>query len=216
MRRKFKDQKMRLTRLEIILATLLVAATLSLAWIDSASADTQRRFASPEEGFAALVGAVKTGDEKTLQDMLGPDADAVLSSGDEAADANAQRTFVAAYAANHHIASLGDSRAVLAIGSDSWEFPFPLARHAGAWSCDLTTGNDGLLNRRIGRNETAAIQACLAYVDAQREFAARTRGAVFLPYYAQRIISSRGSHDGLFWPADSEEEPQSPLGPLFA
>ena len=34
-------------------------------------------------------------------------------------------------------------------------------------------GNEQVRDRRIGRNELSAIKVCLAYVDAQREYATR-------------------------------------------
>ena len=70
-----------------------------------------------------------------------------------------------------------------------------------------------LLARRIGRNELYTIQACLAYVDAQREYAPKDRGDKVLDY-EQRFISTPGKQDGLYWPT-AAGAPQSPLGPAF-
>jgi hypothetical protein len=53
-----------------------------------------------------------------------------------------------------------------------------------------------------------------AYVDAQREYAAKDRDGDGVPYYAQKILSSPGKKDGLSWPTTAGE-PESPLGPLF-
>ena len=74
-------------------------------------------------------------------------------------------------------------------------------------------GKEELLARRIGRNELYTIQACLAYVDAQREYAQKDRGDRVLDY-AQRFISTPGKHDGLYWSTAEGEQP-SPLGPVF-
>lgn len=68
--------------------------------------------------------------------------------------------------------------------------------------------------RRIGRNELATIQAMYAYVDAQREYAAQERDGNGVLVYAQKLLSSPGRHDGLYWPAAAGEA-ASPLGPLF-
>ena len=67
--------------------------------------------------------------------------------------------------------------------------------------------------RRIGRNELDAIQTCLAYVDAQNEYADKDRGEG-AGVYAQRIVSSSGKKDGLYWPASDGDA--SPLGELVA
>ena len=41
----------------------------------------------------------------------------------------------------------------------------------GVWKFDTAAGREEILYRRIGRNELATIEACLAYVDAQNEYA---------------------------------------------
>jgi hypothetical protein len=54
-----------------------------------------------------------------------------------------------------------------------------------------------------------------AYVEAQREYASRDRDDDEVLEYAQRIASSPGKTDGLFWPPALNGE-ISPLGPLVA
>ena len=49
--------------------------------------------------------------------------------------------------------------------------------------------------RRIGQNELSAIQACLAYVDAQNEYAEKDRTGAGINTYAQRIISNAGKNE---------------------
>lgn len=49
----------------------------------------------------------------------------------------------------------------------------------------------------------------LAYVDAQKEYHG------MMQHYAQRFMSTPGTHDGLYWPAGSGET-ESPLDPLAA
>jgi hypothetical protein len=92
-----------------------------------------------------------------------------------------------------------------------------LVRQRGADSGaieDITAaGRREILYRRIGRNELDAIQTCLAYVDAQNEYADKERGEGE-GVYAQRIMSTTGKKDGLYWP--SSDGAQSPLGELAA
>ena len=83
------------------------------------------------------------------------------------------------------------------------------------WRFDTVAGRDEILVRRIGRNELNAIQTCLAYVDAQNEYAEKDRTGAGVKTYAQRIISRPGKKDGLYWSA-SQGEDASPLGELFA
>jgi hypothetical protein len=189
--------------------TMMTAAVLIVASVGMVSAET-RSFSSPQEGFSAFASAVKRDNVEALDAMLGPDGREILSSGDPVEDANSRKRFTAAYDARNVVTPLDNSHSVLAVGPDGWEFPIPMAKQGGAWRFDTSIGKAELLNRRIGRNEIAAIQACLAYVDAQKEFASRSGG-----YYAQRFVSSPGKQDGLYWPTKSGEA-ESPLGPLFA
>ena len=47
---------------------------------------------------------------------------------------------------------------------------FRSSTEGGKWYFDSPTGVDELINRRVGANELATIQSCLAYADAQREY----------------------------------------------
>jgi hypothetical protein len=83
------------------------------------------------------------------------------------------------------------------------------------WRFDTAAGRQEILARRIGKNELDAIQACLAYVDAQNDYAEKDRTGAGAGTYAQRIVSQPGKKDGLYWPTSQGEE-ESPLGELFA
>ncbi|NTV58375.1 MAG: DUF2950 domain-containing protein, partial [Deltaproteobacteria bacterium] len=61
----------------------------------------------------------------------------------------------------------------------------------------------------------SAIQFCLAYVDAQREYTLKDRDGDGLLEYAQKFGSDKGKKNGLYWKAKEGEE-QSPLGPIAA
>ena len=79
----------------------------------------------------------------------------------------------------------------------------------------LEEGEDELVNRRIGANERSAIKVLRAYLDAQKDYAERDRNGDGVLQYAQRLGSTPGKHDGLYWPADAAKgEEASPLGPL--
>jgi hypothetical protein len=104
----------------------------------------------------------------------------------------------------------------LYLGNDEWPFPIPLVKTEGGWRFDTEAGKREILARRIGKNELNAIQVCLAYVDAQKEYALRKSGqGEGLVEYARRLVSTPGNQDGLYWEAGAGEEP-SPMGPLFA
>ena len=177
------------------------------------SAGAHQRFKTPEEGADALVAAVRAGDVKTLVTVLGPGGAEIVSSGDPVADAETRKEFLEAYDKKHSVSKAGDNKAVMLLGDGDWPLPIPLVKRNDTWQFDTAAGRSEILARRVGKNEFAAIMVCLAYVDAQNEYAesgAADRGA-----YAQRIISSPGKKDGLYWPTEQGERP-SPLGEAVA
>ncbi|HUL90607.1 MAG TPA: DUF2950 domain-containing protein [Pseudolabrys sp.] len=194
----------------------LVSSTIAALLCTAVSvASAQQAFKTPDEAAAALVSAAKASDMKALVTVLGPDGEDIVSSGDEVADAATRQKFVAAYDAKHQITLEGDNKAVMIIGPDDFPLPIPLTRKDGMWRFDTAAGRDEILARRIGKNELDAIQASLAYVDAQNEYAEKDRTGVGVKTYAQRIISQPGKKDGLYWPTSAGEE-ASPLGEVVA
>jgi hypothetical protein len=195
---------------------IFISLTLATMLCSAASvANAQQAFKTPDEAASALVDAAKTGDKKAIVSVLGPDGNDIVSSGDEVADAATRQKFVAAYDAKHQIAMEGENKAVMVIGDQDYPFPIPIIRKDGIWRFDTAAGREEILARRIGKNELDAIQSCLAYVDAQNDYAADDRTGAGTGVYAQRIVSSPGKKDGLYWPT-SQGEDRSPLGELIA
>lgn len=106
-----------------------------------------------------------------------------------------------------------DDRATLDVGEDAAPFPVPILKVGNAWAFDPALGAEEILARRIGINELEAIESLKAYVDAQETYAqAGVAGSG--GEYAQRLLSTPGKRDGLYWPV-KEGEAESPLGPLI-
>ncbi|WP_065755691.1 DUF2950 domain-containing protein [Bradyrhizobium paxllaeri] len=173
-------------------------------------ASAQQTFKTPDEAATALADAVKSGAEKSILQVLGPDGADIVSSGDDVADKETLERFNTAWTAKHSIKNEGDNKATIILGNDDFPFPIPLVKNKAAWEFDTAAGRLEILYRRIGRNELDAIQTALAVVDAQNEYAEKDRGAG-VGVYAQRIVSTSGKKDGLYWPGDD-----SPLGELAA
>jgi len=190
-------------------------AALALLLATASAAVAQQTYKTPEEAAAALVGAVRADDLKAELVVLGPGGEDIVSSGDEVADQAIRERFLQSYDAKHRVTKDGESRATLVIGNDDFPFPIPLVRQDGKWSFGTGEGRREILYRRIGRNELNTIQVCLAYVDAQDEYADKDRTGAGAGVYARRFVSSPGKKDGLYWPAAQGEE-ESPLGELFA
>ena len=177
----------------------------------SSVAQAQQSFPTPEDAAAALAAAVKGGPAGILK-VLGKAADDIVSSGDEVADADTRQRFTSMYDSKHSVKTEGNKKATLMLGPDDFPFPIPLTNTRTGWEFDTDEGRKEVLYRRIGRNELDAIQTCLAFVDAENEYADKDRGEG-AGVYAQRIVSTPGKKDGLFWRDDSDP---SPLGALAA
>jgi hypothetical protein len=193
-------------------ASASAAAIMTLALLIS-SAQAQQAYPSPEDAAVALAGAVKTGVKRAMLKVLGNDAEDIVESGDDVADAAIRQRFLSAYDAGHSIKSEGNKKAALILGADDFPFPIPLVNNKDGWEFDSAAGRIEILYRRIGRNELDAIQTSLAFVDAENEYADKDRTGEGTGIYAQRIVSTPGKKDGLFWRDDSD---QSPLGELAA
>jgi len=172
-------------------------------------------FASPDAAVEALATAAASPDEHALLAIFGTAGHDLIVSGDAVADENAREAFTQAFAQGHHLETEGDARITLVYGDDDSPFPIPLVKQKDAWHFDADAGREELLARRVGRNELAAIQVCLAVVDAQREYASEDRDGDGLLEYAPTILSTPGKHDGLYWET-KPGEPESPLGELIA
>jgi hypothetical protein len=193
------------------LAALVTAFLLATGAAPSA----QKHFASPEEALDALVASARANDQKALLGALGAEAKPLLQSGDPVADREALDRFVHAYDEAHTLQKDDDKSAVAKLGKDEWEMPIPIVKDDHGWYYDTAAGKEEVLARRIGNNERSTIQACLAYVDAQREYYTRNPDGKGLLHYAQRVLSTPGKRDGLYWPEKAGEKP-SPLGDGFA
>ena len=190
----------------------LAAGAIGLSLITTAIA--QQKFDTAEGAADALVQASRQDDRRTLLTILGQGAADILSSGDRVSDETRRKIFVAAYDIKHNIKTDGGS-ATLVIGQSDFPFPIPIVQKDNAWTFDTAKGREEILARRIGRNELAAIQACLAYYDAQNEYAEITPKADGMSVYAQRFVSRAGKRDGLYWPAAQGQQP-SPVGEAVA
>jgi hypothetical protein len=220
--RKYTEEKIMFSfiRSEILnMQRFFTIATLAAFLFFSLTACTstpskENEFKSPSDAVQALVTAAKTGGDKELLSVLGPEAKELISSGDEVADLETRQSFLKAYEEQNSIEPDGDNF-VLVIGKNDWPFPIPLVKKGGRWMFDTASGKEEILNRRIGKNELDAIQVLLAIVDAQREYAIADRDSDSLLEYAQKFNSDPGQKNGLYWTAQ-EGEDSSPLGELVA
>jgi len=196
----------------IIAAVILLSGTYSHLFAKDIQ---QKSFASSEEAVKALVVAVRSNDKKEMLAILGPGGKELISSGDEVADKVGREKFLKAYDEMNKLEKESDGKIVLHVGADDWPLPIPIVQKNNIWVFDTKAAKEEILNRRIGRNELNVIEVLHAFVDAQHEFASKDCIGSGKVEFAQRFISTKGKHDGLYWNAKEGEE-ESPLGPLVA
>jgi hypothetical protein len=170
----------------------------------------QKTFSSAEAASKALVAAAKNNDEKAMLDILGPDGKRIVSSGDDAEDAENRASFVKRYEEMHRLVKEPDGTTILYIGAENWPSPIPLMSKGSEWYFDTDAGKKEILYRRIGRNEISAIRVCQELAAAEKEYSADHKGE-----YAQKIFSDEGQRNGLYWKV-ADGGPKSPIGPLVA
>ncbi len=190
---------------------LLLAAPLA------AIAVAPQTFATPEAAVDALEAALKADSEPQLLAIFGDAHKDTLIEPDRATATANRAKIVEAMQTLRVLKEPSADRRVLVIGDQAWPFPIPLVKTGDRWSFATDLGIEELINRRIGGNERNAIYVLRAFVDAQREFASRDRDGDGVLQYAQKVMSTPGKQDGLYWTSDPVKgDEASPFGPLIA
>lgn len=170
------------------------------------TAFAQRTFTTPGQAAEAFASAVRTQNEAALTEMLGENWRQVLPP--EGVDPQAVARFNRDWAIGHTVES-ENGTAHISVGKNGWRLPIPVIKTEAGWQFDMHGAADEILTRTLGRNELSAIEAMHAYVAAQQDYYMLNHA------YAQKLISSAGKKDGLYWPVSPGETP-SPLGPDFS
>ena len=203
---------MRCKAIALICTILIGCPVLALAQTGSG-----KMFSAPEEGRDALLKAAALSLD-AVRDLMGPDADRVLHTGDPVQDKAALDRFNARAKEKTELEpdDTNPDKVTLLIGNEEWPFPIPLVRNRQAWKnnwqFDVQAGAIEIRNRIVGANELDAIQLCEGYVAAQEEYASADRDGSGIPQYARKVNSSPGKKDGLYWPDD----PDSPIAGLVS
>jgi hypothetical protein len=202
--------------------TTAVAIFLALTiWVKVSlgQGQPQATYASPEEASQALYEAAQNDSEQSILQILGGHKELVFS-GDPQDDKAARRQFAAKFKEMHRFVRQFDGTWVLYIGAENWPFPVPLVREKEKWFFDVDAGTQEILFRRIGENESAAIEVChaltritlenhreptsddvvtqyaLNLVDAKRADGSHTPANPFHGYYFLRVSDDADIQDG--------------------
>lgn len=198
----------------VALVMLLLTPLFGVA---TALAAEQQTFATPEAAVSALTEALRADDDAALVAIFGESHKRLVVSPDRAENSAARVKLLARLETFTLLEPSAPGRRTLLVGDEAWPLPIPLVREGDVWRFATELGEDELINRRIGANEREALVVLRAYLDAQRQYAARDRNGDEVLEYAQKIGSTPGKQDGLYWPADSDKgDEASPFGPLIA
>lgn len=187
---------------KFILLSALIGVYSPVLCSDPVPSSTQESFATPQEGLTAVIEACKKDDAATLLKIFGSEGKDIVLSGDPSDDKDGRVKFVEAATKKSKVIPdpKTPDRVILSIGEQDWPFPIPMVRKDGRWTFDTSEGKQEILARRIGSNELNAIEVCRAFVEAQFEYAQNHKHNG-VPQYAERIVSSPGKTDGLYWEA---------------
>jgi hypothetical protein len=198
----------------ITLRTMVGVCAVWALCVCDASAQ-QPAFAGPEDAVRALAAAVKESDVSSLVALLGDGSGSLAAVSDPIEARRHRDVFVAAMAERWRLADRDATHKELIVGNEAWPFPVPLVKGAAGWVFDAAAGREEVLERRIGRNELAAIRITRTYVNAQKLYATREHDGKPTGTYARRIASDAATENGLYWPPKAGK-PRSPLGELLA
>jgi hypothetical protein len=196
---------------------MTVAGAVLIGALSAAAIPGGRAFPSPDAAARALVVAAKTNDVNALIEILGPSSRDIISTRDPVADRKIRRDFAARAAQKMRVVASreGPNERVLLAGNDDWPLPIPIVQRNGKWYFDTARGRQEILNRRIGSNELDAIEVARGYVEAQNDYGEQNQTGLGVPIYAQKVISSPGQRDGLYWAGQPGVE-DSPIGKIIA
>jgi hypothetical protein len=195
-----------------IAAGLLSGLLFALAFPGLATAKDAKVFDTPEAAAAGLIAALEAGSRDAITDLLGDQHNDQLFTDDEAAERENRKQALAAAKAKMSLRNDGENTRTMLIGTQEWPVPFPIVKGDKGWSFDTEEGIYELLARRIGADELAAIGALNALVQAQEDYHEVDQDGDEVLEYAQKLVSSPGKHDGLYWETDpNSNAPASPL-----
>ena len=188
-------------------SVVTAVSMISLSW--ASGPIVQKTFESPQGAVQAVLQACEHNDVRRLLEYFGQDGKDIIESGDRKEDRLGRRRFVALAKEKTNLSPdpADPNKMVLSIGDQDWPFPVPLIKKDGQWIFDSSQGREEIVARRVGANELTAVEVCRGYVEAQMEYAQNHKWNG-IPEYAQKIVSTPGQEDGLYWkPGKGEAVP---------
>jgi hypothetical protein len=166
------------------LAILVASCTAS----SFAQEPAQQTFPTAEAASDALFLAAQSVNEQVMVHILAGGKE-LVSSGDEAEDKIDREQFVQKYRQMHRLVRQSDGTTVLYVGAENWPFPVPLVSRASGWYFDAKAGAQEIRFRRLGENESTAIEICHALVQSSKQPGSNTTDVDRVAQYARSFIN---------------------------
>ena len=199
-----------------LLAIATLTTLLSGPAAGLAQAADQKTFPTPDAAMAALIAAVRSNAPDQIMAILGSELEAYNTTRDKSQDEINRNLFLGGVRQLKLEKQGDDPNTVIAyLGVLEWPFPAPLVKTPAGWKFDGKAALEEIQDRHVGRNELEIIDACQSYVDAQLEYFSLDRQGDGYLQFAQKINSTPGKFDGLYWSTASGED-VSPFGPFAA
>jgi hypothetical protein len=177
--------------------TTAIAIFLALTiWVRVSLAQErpQATYASPEEASQALYEAVQNDNKQAILQILGGRKELAISE-DPQDDKAARKLFAAKFKEMHRFVRQSDGKLVLYIGAENWPFPVPLVRGKEKWFFDADAGTQEVLFRRIGENESVAIEVCHALARITLENHREPTSDDVVTEYALNLVHAKRADD---------------------
>jgi hypothetical protein len=200
----------------MLLALPMTAGLSALPVTAAQAAETlPASFETPEAAAQALLSALAADDHAAIIKVLGSKYEDELFIDEASREQAAYQGIVSSAKDVLQLRADAPDLRVMVIGKQAWPMPIPIKQEAGHWSFDTDSGIDEIITRRIGADELAAIDLAHAYVNAQMVYASEDHDGDEVLEYAQRLVSTPGKTDGLYWDA-KDGQVESPFGPYVA
>jgi Protein of unknown function (DUF2950) len=197
---------------------VMLAATIAAILLPghSALAKDPAVYDSAEAAAQAILDALAKADREAILAILGDKYADELFTEEESRERDNYKRIVAGAKEAMQLRADDDITRVMVIGKNAWPMPIPIVKTDAGWVFDTAAGIDEMIARHIGENELATIETLRAFVEAQTQYASADRDGDEVLEYAQKVISTEGKKDGLYWQVASADEDVSPFGPFIA
>ncbi len=170
-----------------------------------------------EEALAAFKSAFRSEDPEQLIAIYGEQGRALVVSGDPTADKAFMKGISRRLEQRAELLAVVNPKYPkeqwykIRFGVEGWNMQIPLVNRGEGWLFATEYAEDAAKEFRREMNEVFASDTLFLLVSAQREYFKQDRDNDGVREYAQKIISSPGSHDGLYWEESTPGEAPSPL-----